>query len=379
MTEQDWFPDDVRQRAASAIRSHRDTLVADLDVLVGTALPEPPAGDLRSRLVHRVIELLAAAVSGSNLAEDPGVADFASLQQEGLKRQDLFAAVRLAERSILHELSADAELGATSDYWPAITVAVRRASFDLLAGVFDFLMTVPRALTDPQTMLMSRPVFEIAVAKELQRGVRYHHPVALVLIEVDNLTEINERHGYGVGDLLMERLGVLLQRYFREPDWVASYTADSVAVLLPETGARDAWTLAEGARQAIEGRLAFPDNEERPVRVTASASVVTVALRGRSGDERETPDAARVLSEAEAGVNRARARGGNTIECVEVARDSFSVAETSAYLRCSPGAVRKLISAGTLPAVETRGRIRIDRIAVEAYGKRQRPRKSTGA
>lgn len=372
MTDQAWFPDDVRQRAANAIRLRRDVLVADLDALIGTALPEPPAGDVRARLVRRTIELLAVALSGDNVVENAGLADLAAMQQEGLKRQDLFAAVRLAESSILHELSVDADLGATSDDWPAITVIVRRASFDLLASLFDYAAT-PASENDLGTMLIPRSVFEIAVAKELQRGVRYHHPVALVLLQVDDLARINERHGYGVGDLLMERLGVLMQRYFREPDWVARYGADSIAVLLPETSARDARALVQGAAQAVEKRLVFTDQKEQPVRVTASASVVTVALRGKSGDEREAPDAARLLNEAEAGVNRARARGGNAIECVEVTRDSLSVTEAAACLHCSPANVRKLIAAGTLPAIETGGRTRIDRIAVEAYGKRQRP------
>jgi diguanylate cyclase (GGDEF)-like protein/excisionase family DNA binding protein len=376
MTEQSWLPDDVRQRAADAIRLRHDTLVADLDVLIGAGLPEPPAGDLRARLVNRTIELLAGAVSGDALAENPAVAEFARMERTGLTPQDLFAAVRLAERSILHELSVDADLGATSDDWPAITIIVRRASFDLLATLYERAAAVPRDVTDLVTKLMSRAVFEIAVAKELQRAVRYHRPVSLVLLEVDNLDVINERDGHGVGDLLMERLGVLLQRYFREPDWVARYCVDSIAVLLPETSAQDARTLAEGARQVIEERLVFPDRDERPVRVTASVSVVTVGLRGKSGEEREALDTVQVMTEAEAGVKRARARGGNTIEYVAVTRDSLSVDEAAACLHCSPGTVRKLIAAGTLPAVETGGRIRIDRIALEAYGKRQaRPRR----
>ncbi len=374
MSDQAWFPEDVRQRAANAIRLRRDTLVADLDVLIGTALPEPPAGDLRGRLVRRTIELLAVALSGDNLAGDAGVADLAAMQQEGLKHQDLFAAVRLAERSILHELSADTDLGATSENWPAITVIVRRASFDLLASLFEYA-AAPAPASDQSTMLVPRAVFETALTKELQRGVRYHHPLALVLLLVDNLTLINEKHGYGVGDMLMERLGVLMQRYFREPDWVARYGADSFAVLLPETGEQDARTLAEGAMQAIEERLVFTDEEEQPVHASSCASVVTVGLREKSGDERETFDLARLLNEAEGGVNRARARGANAIECVEVTRDSLSIAEAAALLHCTPAEVRKLIAAGTLPGVETGGRMRLDRVAVEAYGKRQRPRK----
>ncbi len=373
MTDQAWFPEDVRKRAADAVRARRDTLVADLDVLVGATLTDPPSGDLRARLVNRTIELLTAGVAGSAVAENPGIADLAGMQQN-LKHQELFTAVRLAEGSMLAELSVDPDIGATSDHWPAITVTVRRASFDLLAAVFDHLIAAAPAVSDPRTMLMTRAVFEIAVAKELQRGVRYHHPVAVVLFQMDGLPAINERHGYGVGDLLMERLGVLLQRYFREPDWVVRYGADSVAVLLPETGTRDARALAERARQAIEERLAFRGTDERPVHVTASAAVVTLALKRRSGEEHEAPDAQRVMGEAEAAVNRARARGGNTIECVEVTRDSLSVAEAAARLKCTPAAVRRLIAAGTLPGVGVGGRMRIDRIAVEAYGRRQRPR-----
>jgi diguanylate cyclase (GGDEF)-like protein/excisionase family DNA binding protein len=371
MTEQSWLPEDVRQRAADALRLRHDALVADLDVLIGASLPEPPAGDLRARLVNRTIELLGVALSGDALAENPAVAEFARMERAGLKPQDLFAAVRLAERSVLHELSVDADLGATSDDWPAITIIVRRASFDLLAMLYERAAAVPRDVTDPVTKLMSRAVFEIAVAKELQRSVRHHQPVSLVLLEVDNLDAINRRDGYGVGDLLMERLGVLMQRYFREPDWVARYCADSIAVLLPETGALDARTLAEGARQVIEERLVFPDRDERRVRVTASVSVVTVELRGKSGEDREALDTVQVMTEAEAGVKRARARGGNTIECVAVTRDSLSVDEAAACLHCAPGTVRRLIAAGTLPAVESGGRMRIDRIALEAYGKRQ--------
>src|SRR5512142_1901528 len=209
MTDQTWFSDDVRQRAADAIRTQRGSLVADLDVLIGTALTEPPAGDLRGRLVHRTIDLLAAGVAGTPVADDPGLADLALMQQQGLGRQDLFTAVRLAERSILAELSTDGEIGAMSDLWPAITVTLRQASFDLLAAVFDHAMAASRTVVDARTALMTRAVFEIAVAKELQRGVRYHHPVALVLVQVDNLPAINDQYGYGVGDLLMERLGVL--------------------------------------------------------------------------------------------------------------------------------------------------------------------------
>ncbi len=370
MTDQSWLFDEVRLRVADTIRLRHDRLTADLDALVGTGLPEPPVGDLRTRLVNRTIELFAIALSG-DVTENPVVAEFDRMHRAGLAPSHLFAAVRLAEGSVLHELSIDTDLGATSDHWPAVAAVTRRAAFELLQTLYERVAAAPHDVTDPVTRLMSRAVFEVAVTKELQRAVRYHHPVSLVLLEVDNLALIKERNGDGVGDLLMERLGAVMQRYFREPDWAARYSPDSIGVLLPETSAKDACALAEGAREAIERRLVFPDKEERPVRITASGAVVTMGWRSTSAQDRQALDARRMLSEAEAGVSRARARGGNTVEYLEVTRDSLSVGEAAACLHCSPATVRKLVGAGTLPAVTNGGRLRVDRATVEACGQRQ--------
>jgi diguanylate cyclase (GGDEF)-like protein/excisionase family DNA binding protein len=369
MTTQPWFPEDLRQRAAGAVRDRLDTLAADLDVLIAAGLPEPPAGDLRARLVTRLLDLLAVAISAGAVVESPLLLEVARLEEAGAKLQDLFAAVRLAERSILQELSVDAQLGAITEHWPAVTELVRKASFDLLSAVCARrAMDASQGVVDPVTTLMSRAVFEMAITKELQRAIRYHHALALILFDVDNLAAINDTQGYGVGDLVLERLGVFMRQYFRQPDWVGRYGGDSIAVLLPETTASDALTLAEGARQAVEERLVFPDKEEHPIGITVSGAVVTITLRGESGEGGESLETVRVMTDAEAGVKRAQARGGNTIERVEVGRDSLSVGEAAAYLHCSLGAIRKLIAAGTLPAVEAGGRTRIDRTALEAYG-----------
>jgi diguanylate cyclase (GGDEF)-like protein/excisionase family DNA binding protein len=371
MNHQRWFAEDLRQRAASAIRDRRDTLAADLDVLVAAALPEPPAGDLRARLVTRVLELLAVAIADGGVVETPRLLEVAAFEETGARLPDLFAAVRLAERATLQELSSDGQVGAPTEHWPAVTELVRKASFDLLAAVCTRrAMDASRGVIDPITTLTSRAVFDMAVAKELQRTIRYRHPLALILFDVDNLAAINDRHGYGVGDLVLERLGVFMRQFFRQPDWVGRYGGDSMAVLLPETTSRDAQTLAEGARRAVEERLVFPDKQERPVGVTVSAAVVAVTLRGRSGEGREAIDTVRVMTEAEAGVKRAHARGGNTIERIEVARESLSVGEAAAYLRCSAGTIRKLIATGTLPALDASGHTRLDRGALEAYGRR---------
>jgi diguanylate cyclase (GGDEF)-like protein/excisionase family DNA binding protein len=370
MTDHPWFPDDVRQHAAEIIRHRRESLAADIDVLVSAISPEP-TGDVRARLVGRVIDLLAVSLSGAGIANDPAFAALATGQDAGLRVSDLVAAVRLAERTIAEELALDDQIGATSAHWPIVSELLRSASFDLVGAFCERrLASQAGRVTDPVTSLVSRSVFEIAVAKELQRAVRYHHPVALILFDVDHLDAIIDAHGHGVGDLVLERLSVFMGQFFRQPDWVGRTGPDSMAVLLPETTVRDAQALAEGARQAVEERLVFAGKDERPVVVTVSAAVASVGLRGESVEGRESFDALRVMTEVEAGVKRARGRGGNTIERVDIARDSSSVTEAASFLHCSPGTIRKLIASGTLPALESGGRIRIDRTALEAYGRR---------
>jgi diguanylate cyclase (GGDEF)-like protein len=55
---------------------------------------------------------------------------------------------------------------------------------------------------------------------------RYHEPLCLALIDVDNLQEANSLHGHGLGDQILRRLGELLKESFRGEDVVGRWTED---------------------------------------------------------------------------------------------------------------------------------------------------------
>ena len=110
------------------------------------------------------------------------------------------------------------------------------------------------------------------LAKEVERAGRFGYPISLILFDVDQLSAINQEHGYGVGDKILERLGILIRQYFRQHDWVARHSEDSIAVLLTRTDADDASELAERVRATVEERLGFTDHRtDRPVHGHASA------------------------------------------------------------------------------------------------------------
>lgn len=84
---------------------------------------------------------------------------------------------------------------------------------------------------------------------ELARSRRYHEPLALLLVDLDGLKRINDRHGHHAGDEAIRSLAAVIRFQLRESDVGARWGGDEFAVLAPNTSEHDAVALA-----AREGR-----------------------------------------------------------------------------------------------------------------------------
>jgi diguanylate cyclase (GGDEF)-like protein len=226
--------------------------------------------------------------------------------------RDLFAFLSIVEQYAVHELTTDEAGTIRREHHEAATQMVHRASFDVLAAVTDKLIVESSGgrITDRLTTLYTRPIFDAALLKELDRSRRFAQPFSLILFDVDWLGAINAAHGDRIGDRVLERVGMLIREYFRQHDWAALHAEDSIAVLLPRTEAADATELADRIRETVEQRLAFTDAASRIVPVTISAAVVHVtASRIDPGVDPE-----RLLALAEATLLRAKQHGRNRVE-----------------------------------------------------------------
>jgi diguanylate cyclase (GGDEF)-like protein len=88
------------------------------------------------------------------------------------------------------------------------------------------------AETDHLTRLSNRHKSTQDLNKYLQLATQQNQPLCLATLDLDNLKEINERHGYSTGDMVMRQWGQLLRQTFRPNTVVARWESDEFVVAL---------------------------------------------------------------------------------------------------------------------------------------------------
>ncbi len=121
------------------------------------------------------------------------------------------------------------------------------------------------------TGLFNRRHFEEALAQEVKRAARYGAPGAVLLIDLDNFKEVNDRFGHMAGDDLLKGIGGLLRHRMRHTDTLARVGGDEFAVLLPQTGAEAAQVVADEFVKALGRQTAVLADQS--IRITASVGV----------------------------------------------------------------------------------------------------------
>lgn len=304
---------ELRAQVARSLHGRADAIVRDAVALFPFAGIEQVAADDRTPLTERIVHLLMSAVRDSALdGGDILVSELAQLaERKNVGARALFTVVYLVERAAVDALTLDDSFGMASAPWPTLAQTVRRAAFDLCGALAERMGggVVGPTITDPLTTLHTRAVFVAAVEKEIQRSERFGEPFALILFDIDRLADINSRYGYGAGDRVLERVGILIRSYFRDTDWVARLGDDTFAVLLPNIEGHNAERLAERVRVTVQERLQLHDHrsdQQFPVTVSVGALVAASVERKDKAEP--------LIASADAAVDRAKVAGGNRVE-----------------------------------------------------------------
>lgn len=188
---------------------------------------------------------------------------------------------------------------------------------DLLAtalhNVFVFQKMQQQSITDGLTGIKTRRFFLEAVTGEWRRASRSGRPFSVVMIDLDKFKQVNDGQGHLEGDLVLARVGRLLEQKCRQSNVVARYGGDEFVILMPETGIEQAQILSERLRLWI---ATDPMLNER--HITGSFGVASFPLHGSTVED--------VMRVADAGMYVSKHAGGNRVSTAEEFEEGETVA-----------------------------------------------------
>ncbi len=89
--------------------------------------------------------------------------------------------------------------------------------------------------TDQLTGLYNRRYLAELLPMEFERAKRYHHSLSILMIDLDDFKQINDRYGHGAGDLVLNTVGKILIDNTRRNDAAIRYGGDEFLVIMPHT------------------------------------------------------------------------------------------------------------------------------------------------
>lgn len=167
-------------------------------------------------------------------------------------------------------------------------------------GGADFTIAVLRDLSDRRkleehllflsthdalTGLANRSAFDEALTRLDERGP---HPVAVVMVDLDDLKRVNDECGHAAGDALLRRVATVLKSAFRVTDLVARIGGDEFAVLAAGRERAAIGALSARVQAAVDAHNAAFEGE--PLSISVGIAVadtgVPVASALQDADQR---------------------------------------------------------------------------------------------
>jgi diguanylate cyclase (GGDEF)-like protein len=213
--------------------------------------------------------------------------------------------------------------------WAALLVLLGPARPDTealarIAGLLDLLRpAVANALKleglrelvikDDTAHCFNRRYFESCLPDELARAERFHSALCLIFLDMDNLKEINQRHGHSMGSRTLREVSRRIRLKTRRFDKLFRFGGDEFCVVLPETEWHGALEVAERIRDAIASKPFLVGDVEgtEGVSMTASLGIASFPLHARTKED--------LVEQADRAMQRVKRGTKNSIGIAEIA------------------------------------------------------------
>jgi diguanylate cyclase (GGDEF)-like protein len=145
---------------------------------------------------------------------------------------------------------------------------------------------------------------EDSFPREIERCTKNDDPVSLIMIDVDNFKDFNDRFGHIAGDRALTAVSRILHKYFRPRDVIVRYGGDEFAVLLPQIGVEGALVIANRVRRSVSGDTGDSNDSLIQIPVRISMGVAELPPNGNLD---------RLIRAADAALYRAKHAGRDRV------------------------------------------------------------------
>jgi diguanylate cyclase (GGDEF)-like protein/PAS domain S-box-containing protein len=162
------------------------------------------------------------------------------------------------------------------------------------------------AMQDPLTGCYNRRHFLTLANQEIQRALRYHRPLSLLMLDIDHFKKFNDRYGHLVGDQILCAMVNLCQSSLRSVDILGRYGGDEFLILMPETAVEGTVPAAQRLRKIVEDMVMTIPEVKIPITVCVGVASLDVNRKPA-----ETLD--ELVKRADKGLYAAKSAGRNCV------------------------------------------------------------------
>ena len=163
------------------------------------------------------------------------------------------------------------------------------------------------SVTDPMTGLFNRQEFDVTFEQEFYKARRYIYNFSVVILDIDDLSGINEKYGREFGDFVIAELASLLKQVFRKTNPLYRFDSKQVMILLPFTPITKAIIPIERLRHSISQHIF----EKGDIKTNVTVSV------GISANYSKFTEPEQLLDGVCTAVRRAKENGYNKVDIFE--------------------------------------------------------------
>ena len=192
----------------------------------------------------------------------------------------------------------------------------------ILANQRNLILAETLARSDSLTGLSNRRAADETLQRTIAQAARASTPAAVVLLDLDGLKQLNDRHGHQGGDNALALLGRVINSTIRASDFAARTGGDEFMIILPATDRDGAIVLAEKLRAEIERAEVAGLG-----RISASLGVAALPADAADADD--------LLRKADRALYAAKKQGRNCVGAFARSADEQSGERTEAV---TPGA-----------------------------------------